>query len=436
VPDQPDCDVPVFDVVVLGGGTAGVHVAAGLAWPGRTVAMVEGHLIGGEGPYLAGASPASLLHSARRGEAWEHAVARRDERASLLDDARHVAALEEAGVTVLRRPGRVVRPGAVDVDGAEYGYTDLVLCTGAEPIRPDLPGLAEAPTWTIDEALRSPDLPRRLAVLGGDSEACELAQVYAAFGSQVTVVDERDRLLATEAPFVGDLVGEALRRTGAEVRVETGLEGVEPTATGCGLRLRDGGTIDVDRILLATRRRPRLDGLGLETLDLDAEAGLPVDDTCQVTRHVWAAGGVTGGPPSTHAAVYQAGVVVDNILGNRRVADYRAIPRAVHTTPSAYAVGRSPGDDGNLITAGCDLSTIARAHLDDDRGRLELYANRGDGVLIGAAAVGPYAEEWMSEITLAIRAEIPVTTLTEVVHAFPTYGEVIGAALRDLMERL
>jgi len=132
-------------------------------------------------------------------------------------------------------------------------------------------------------------------------------------------------------------------------------------------------------------------------------------------------------------------VVVSNVLGKRREADYRAIPRAVYTTPTVYAVGVSPvASTGlDLIAAGYDLAETARASVeDDDRGRVELYADRARGVLVGAAAVGLYAEEWMSEITLAIRAETPLSILTDAVHAFPTYGEAIEPALRELAERL
>jgi pyruvate/2-oxoglutarate dehydrogenase complex dihydrolipoamide dehydrogenase (E3) component len=131
--------------------------------------------------------------------------------------------------------------------------------------------------------------------------------------------------------------------------------------------------------------------------------------------------------------------VVSNLLGVRREADYRAVPRVVHTTPSVYAVGRFPQENPGveLLVAGYDLASTARAAVeDDDRGRVELYADGAHGVLVGAAAVGLYAEEWMSEIALAIRAETPLSVLTDVVHAFPTYGGAIEPPLRELAQRL
>ncbi|RFU40544.1 NAD(P)/FAD-dependent oxidoreductase [Actinomadura logoneensis] len=156
---------------------------------------------------------------------------------------------------------------------------------------------------------------------------------------------------------------------------------------------------------------------------------------------VWAAGDVTGVARTTHAARYQARVVVSNVLGKHREADYRAIPRVVYTAPTVYAVGISPVHAEqagmNLIKAGCDLSATARAAVEaEDRGRVELYADGERGLLVGAAAVGLYAEEWMSEIALAIRAETPLSLLTDVVHAFPTFGEAVEAPLRELAARL
>jgi dihydrolipoamide dehydrogenase len=437
-----------YDVLVLGGG-AGKNIAADLARAGRSVALVERRLVGGECPYFACMPSKSLLHSARQGETWEHAVARRDEVTHHLDDAPTAAAMAEAGVTVVRGHGRVARPGVVEVDGAEYGYTDLVIATGSEAVVPDVEGIGDVPTWTSDEALTRPELPRRLIVLGGGPVGCELSQIYAAFGTQVTLVEASDRLLASEAPFIGDLLADVLRRMGADLHLGVGATSAERTETGLRLRLSDGTHIDADRILIAAGRRPRVADLGLERLGIEAdpEKGIAVDVTCKAAvtgsgsdgTNVWAAGDVTGVAPYTHAANYQWRVVVSNVLGKRREADYRAVPRAVYTTPTVYAVGVSPvsATGLELMAAGYDLVNTPRATVEnDDRGRVELYADRARGVLVGAAAVGLYAEEWMSEITLAIRAETPLSILTDVIHAFPTYGEAIEPALRELAERL
>ncbi|HWG65304.1 MAG TPA: NAD(P)/FAD-dependent oxidoreductase [Streptosporangiaceae bacterium] len=458
--------MPDFDVVVLGGGTSGGLVAMEVARAGRSTALVEAGLVGGESPYLACLPSKSLLQSARRGETWEHAVARRDEITGHLDDKAATARLAEAGVTLLRGTGRISKPGTIEVSpvsgpgsaGAEglgglsrFGYQDLVLATGSEPVAPPVEGLTDVPAWTSAEALTCPDLPRRLVILGAGPVGCELAQIYAAFGSQVTLVEAEPHVLPGEAPFTGEILGDALRRTGADLRLGSPVVKAESMDIGLALALADGTRIEADRVLLATGRRPRLAGLGLDELGLDPPPGqqLPIEATCRVPAgtvpggkrnggRVWAAGDVTAIAPYTHTARYQASIVAANILGGNRFADYRAIPRAVYTTPSVYTVGVTPAlaeaAGLDLATVSFDLADTARATVDDDeRGRVELYADgsRGD-VLVGAAAVGPGAEEWMGEITLAIRAGVGLSVLSDVVHAFPTYGEALEGLLRTL----
>jgi dihydrolipoamide dehydrogenase len=474
--------MPEFDVVVLGGGTAGVHVAAEVASGGRSVALVEAGLIGGESPYLACLPSKTLLEAAGRGEAWENAVARRDEVTSYLDDTTAASRLTEAGVTLLRGTGQVIKPGTVEVTtygengttpaaaGAPAGpggpgagqkveltYTDLVLSTGSEPVAPPIEGLADIAAWTSAEAMSGPDLPRRLVVLGGGSAGCELAQIYAAFGSQVILVETEDTLLPAEAGFTGEILAEALRRTGVDVRLGSAAVKAERLDEGQALTLADGTRIEADRVLLATGRRPRVTGLGLDKLGVDLKPGaaIPVDSTCRVLAQggdgatseaggpagLWAAGDVTGLGTHTHTARYQAGVVAANVLGQRREADYRAVPRAVYTMPSVFAVGASPqgaAEAGiSLVTAGADLAGTARARVSGtDAGRVELYAHPESQLLLGAAAVGPNAPDWMGEVTLAIRAGVPLPVLADTVHAFPTFSEALEPALRELAGKL
>ncbi len=442
-----------FDVVVLGGGTAGVHVATEVAGGGKTVALVEAGLIGGESAYLACLPSNSLLLSAADGKTWEDAVARRDEVTGGLDDSAAARRVSRAGVTVIRGTGRVTGPGTVEVrmapgegPGAGPGagpdagrvsltYSDLVIATGCEPVAPPIEGLADIAAWTTAQGLCSPDLPRRLIVLGGGPAGCELTQVYASFGSQVTLVEAEPRLLPDEPAFAGEILAAALRRAGAEIYLGSQATKAERTSDGLTLALEDGTRIDADRLLLASGRRPRLRGLGLEALGLEVTPGmaLPTTTRCEVTglAGVWAAGDVTG-TTHAHASRYQAGVVAANIGGQRREADYSAMPRCVFTTPSVYGVGVIPAKGGTgLSTVRAQLGDTIRARLgQDDLGCLELYAE--DGVLVGAVAVGPDAASWMGEVTLAIRAKISLPVLADVVHAFPTYGEALESALREL----
>ncbi len=420
-----------FDVVVLGGGTAGLHVATEVVGDGMSVALVEAGLVGGESPYLACLPSNSLLLSAARGETWEDAVARRNEVTGGLDDSAPARRVASAGVTVIRGTGRIASPGTVEVTLAgddeatvSLTYADLVIATGCEPVAPPIEGLADIPAWTTAQSLCSPDLPRRLIVLGGGPAGCELAQIYATFGSQVTLIEAEHTLLPGEPAFAGEVLAAALRRAGAEIYLGAPATKAERTPEGLTLALEDGTRIDADRLLLASGRRPRLSGLGLDALGITVSPGLalPTTTMCRVPGasgpgRVWGAGDVTG-ITHTHASHYQARVVAANIGGQRREADYSAIPRCVFTTPSVFAVGIVPdaardvqdaqdGQDeaagvagGNgegraeragrgLITARADLGATARAYLgQDDPGCLELYADAETGVLAGAVSGG------------------------------------------------
>lgn len=438
-----------FDVVVLGAGSAGEDIARELTGRGRSVALVEGARVGGECPYVACMPSKAMLRSAALhavqrdpGDgpaAYRAAARRRDEIAEQRDDAAAAQEQRDAGVELVRGRGRVARAGVVEVEGRELGWTDLVVATGSRAVVPPIDGLDAAPTWTSDQALSAAERPASLLVLGAGAVGCELAQVHARFGSRVVVVDRADQLLGREEPSIARLLEQVLRDEGVDVRLGTGLERVEPADGGARCVLSDGSVLQVERVLVATGRAPWTHGLGLDLLgvELAEDGSLPVDDHCRVRgqAHVWGAGDVTGIAPYTHTASYQARVVTANLLGGDRAADYRAIPRAVYTQPAVASVGldaasaREQGLDPQ--TAVMDLGEVARTTTEGARaGRLVLTS--AGGVLIGAAAIGPHADEWLSEATLAIRARVPLAVLADVVHAFPTFGEAYEPPLREL----
>jgi pyruvate/2-oxoglutarate dehydrogenase complex dihydrolipoamide dehydrogenase (E3) component len=458
----------VFDVVVLGAGSAGEWVAGGIADEGGSVALIEALRVGGECPYVACIPSKAMLQSAhaRRqaryledlggaaappgldadGPAFGAAVRRRDKLSSGRDDSDAARSIVKRGVTLLRGTGRIARPGAIEVGAKEIGYRDLVVATGSMPVIPSIDGLDAVPAWTSDQALSAPERPPSLLILGGGAVGSELAQAYAGFGVSVTLVEAAGQLIGNEDARIAADLAAALRSSGVTVRLGVSVTRLELTAGRMARALlSDGTAIEASRVVLAVGRAPATGGLGLEAIGVTpTDAGaLRVDDRCRVEgqEHVWAAGDVTGIAPYTHGANYQARIVTENLLGGSRTADYRAIPRVVYTEPPLASVGltekkaREAGID--VMTATADVSQMARAATDGAAaGRLVLTADRARGVLIGAAAVGPHADDWICEATVAIRACVPLAVLADVVHPFPTYAQAYEVPLRDLAARL
>jgi pyruvate/2-oxoglutarate dehydrogenase complex dihydrolipoamide dehydrogenase (E3) component len=457
-----------FDVVVLGAGSAGEWIAGGVADRGLSVALVEALRVGGECPYVACIPSKSMLRSAHARDqarrlaklggaseppildrdrlAFRAAVRRRDRLSGNGDDSGAAAGLERRGVTLIRGTGRISKSGVVDVDGRELEYRDLVVATGSRPVIPPVPGLDAVPVWTSDQALTAPEYPASVIVLGGGAVGCELAQSYAAFGVRVSLVESSGQLAGDEDARIAAELATVLRDGGIDVRLGATVERMEVTGEGRARALLAGSTaIEAERVILAAGRAPATGALGLDAIGVaPAENGaLSVDDHCRIEgqRNVWAAGDVTAIAPYTHGANYQARVVTENLLGGRRVADYRAIPRVIYTEPPLASVGlterqaREAGTD--VITATMDISDGARASTDGaSGGRLILAADRAHGVLIGASAIGPAADEWISEATLAIMIRVPVTALADVVHPFPTFSEAYEIPLRELAAEL
>jgi len=444
----------VAEVVVLGAGSGGQPVAESLAAAGVDVAVVEAFRVGGECPYVACIPSKALLVAAAARVGWDEAVRRRDAASEHRDDAATAEGLVGTGARLLRGTGTVTGPGTLDVvtpDGRRVVLRwtrALVVGTGSAPVVPPVDGLDALPAgvlWTSADALSVTEQPRRLLVLGGGAVGCELGQAFARLGTEVTLVEVAPRLLAAEQPWVGEVIADALRHDGVDVRLGTEVVRVEADGDQVRGHLAGGAVVAADRMLLAGGRHPRGDGLGLETLGVRPDGGaLRVDDRCRVLGpagalpDVYAVGDVTGVAPFTHTASYQAEVVVDVLLGRDRRADYRAVPRVVYTDPSVFAVGVTEDGAGrDLVTAAGEVQDTARAFVErpPHPGRVELLADP-DGTLVGAAVVAPHADSWAGELALAVRVGVPADVLADHVHPHPAWSEALHPVSRSLAKRL
>ena len=446
------------DVVVLGMGPGGEDAAGRLATAGLSVAGVEDRLVGGECPYW-GCIPskmmiraANLLAEGRRvpglaGRSeiypdWAPVAHRiRKEATDNWDDKVAVDRFTSKGGTLFRGYGTITGPGEVTVGGDVLrARRAIIINTGTHPFVPPIDGLAGTPYWTNREAIEATEVPGSLVVLGGGFIGAELSQVFARFGARVTVIEDSGRLLPPEEPEAGALLADVFGREGIDVRTGTTARAVRHDGTAFTLALSDGTEVTGDALLVATARRTDLPGIGAGVVGVDESAHtIPVDDHLRAAPGVWAVGDITGHGAFTHMSMYQANIVVADILGEQvSPAEYHAVPRVTFTDPEIGSVGLSEAqalERGLAVRTGCypvPKSTRGWIHQAGNDGFIKLVADAGRGVLVGATSAGPTGGEVLSMLTLAVHARVPVRRLREMIYAYPTFHRAIESALQEL----
>ena len=446
---------------MVGLGPGGEALTTQLAKAGLSVIGVDARLVGGECPYFACVPTkmmiraADALTEARRvrllaGSAqvqpdWAPVAARiRNDATDNWDDRVAVERLEQAGARFVRGRGRITGSGEVTVSTSDGEVTikagkGIVVNPGTDPAVPGIPGLAGTPFWTNRDAVRATQVPSTMIVLGGGPVGCELTQVFSRFGAKVTLVQSRERLLPTAEPEASRLVEQRFADESISVRTGAAVTSVDHDAGGFTVWLGNE-SLTAETLLVAAGRQTDLAALGVGAFGLDERArGITVDERMRAAPGLWAIGDITGKGAFTHMSMYQAKIAAADILGTEHApADYRAVPAVTFTDPEVGQVGLTEAaaiERGLTIRTGTtSLPNSSRGfiHGVGNEGLIKLVEDADRGILVGATSVGPTGGEVLGALAVAVQAEVPTSTLRQMIYAYPTFHRAIETALEDL----
>ncbi|HEX5902024.1 MAG TPA: NAD(P)/FAD-dependent oxidoreductase [Actinomycetota bacterium] len=451
------------DVYVIGGGGTGSEVAyrLGRTRPDLRVALAERDRLGGECtndgcvPTKVMLRSARIAQTARDAERFgvriptveiDFAAVRERVRAVIDHQTREgPRPFERLGITVHLQEAKLAGDRRVELaDGTEVDAEHVVLATGTAPTVPPVPGLADGPYWTNKEAIWKPDAPPdSLAVVGAGAVGIEFAQIYSRFGTRVTVLEVLPQILPNEDHEAAAALAPVLEGEGVRLLPDTTLERAEHDGRRWTLTPSGGGAIEADEVLVAAGRRPVFDVHDLDAAGIELDdAGRPVlTDTLRTTApNVWVAGDGTGELLFTHVGSYEAGIVVDDILGTPQPRDYRVVPRVTFCDPEVASVGLTElaaAEAGHEVrTATVPLSENERSLIDGrPEGLVKLVADARTGELLGGHIVGEEAGAMIHEVVAAMAGKLTPATVGGAIHAYPTFSESVQGAFVQLAER-
>jgi pyruvate/2-oxoglutarate dehydrogenase complex dihydrolipoamide dehydrogenase (E3) component len=431
-------------VVVLGGGSTGEAFAGALRGyePDTSIMLIERELVGGECSYFACMPskallrPPEVLAAARLAPGAAEAITgeldvsrvfwHRDQATGSGDDSSQVEWLEQKHVTLVRGQARVLRPGVIAVGDDEISYERLMIATGSLPFIPPIDGLDGVDYWTSREATTTHAVPASLIVVGAGPVGCELAQFFRRVGSEVTIVGATDRLIPRDHPDAAKLLADAFAEEGIGLRLGASIERVE---SGVRVHLKGGETLVAERLLIAAGRRANVHDFGFEQLGLTiSKRGIEVDDRMRAADGVWAAGDATGIAMFTHVGKYQSRAAAADAAGRPAKVDYTAIPAVTFTDPQVGSVGDTSGN-GTLSGERTSVARLSTYERPKRQMLLKVFADPDRRVLVGAVAVGPEAGEWLGQLTLAIRAQVPIDVIADTIQPYPTFSEMVHFAV-------